>query len=736
MFAGKDSLRNYLMLPFCCIVFWSIPAGSLAQVRISYFPDRINVQKILLENEKIKYTISLERNPKLAGAFDKPAGRDLMAGNEPLMFISVRMESLLADVGYQLFTLKEEKFGEDVSVTITGQSSYVDNPLVVTQTFSLGKGPELTWKAKVLNTATGGRSYRESQTIASKVTFPLLQKMKIGDELKTHYFLPTKDGFFCIDSPKNCIFYFTRASDPKLPIDIFNKELNCGIYFHILKTALELSFTDRDDFKTGVFELTQKPGEETEVIDCRICPHDGDWHVAFQTFKKYIRSGFDFTYYQRPIQEKFRQRFVSHFTFLYDHDIYNPLINEFSIDQFLDEGKLNFGGYDYILLWHDYPRMGIDSRDQFDMYEDLPGGLKGLREMADKAHRRGVQVFIPYKPWDIMKGREDHFHEEAMIAKAMGADGIFLDTMSESDRAFRDALDEVNPDIVFVAEGRPDLASAQLVTGSWNQQGEASNRMPSVDLFRFVFPEHNIHNINRGARKRDTLVYNSLFNGVGFIVWEDIFGEINRFSPAERVLITRYNRIIHENRDAYLTANPIPLVDNLREDLFVNAFPIKDKCVYSAYQLGREKVNRQLDNRLIGPFMEVDHPDNWHYIDIWNHQQIKVEKIDGRKFLIFREEPPEALSCIVGMPENLKVERDGEVLRVKMSDPIKGAFIQINTVDNLTMIEEERVKIEDTSSEVQLERLKLDFPYLVLVKLMQGDILKDEVIMDLSWKKF
>jgi hypothetical protein len=123
MFAGKDSLRNYLMLPFCYIVFWSIPAGSLAQVRISYFPDRINVQKILLENEKIKYTISLERNPKLAGAFDKPAGRDLMAGNEPLMFISVRMESLLADVGYQLFTLKEEKFGEDKIHYLPGEKS-------------------------------------------------------------------------------------------------------------------------------------------------------------------------------------------------------------------------------------------------------------------------------------------------------------------------------------------------------------------------------------------------------------------------------------------------------------------------------------------------------------------------------------------------------------------------------------------------------------------------------------
>ncbi|HUU27737.1 MAG TPA: hypothetical protein VM123_07985 [archaeon] len=725
------------MLPLS-VISLAFLAGShgtaLAASKVTYIPDIKNVQEIILENEVIRYAISVDKSVWITSAMEKATGISLLAGNPPLMFLSIRSFQNGADVGYNLFTVKEEKGAEDVTVRITQSSGYVENPLVVTQSFTLGQGPLLAWNVKVLNSATGGRAYRQPQTVTSRITFPLMQKLKLGSETEMHYLIPTGGDFFCIDSPRDFIFYFTDESDPKLPIDIYNTELKRGIYFHIIKSPLRFSFADKNDFTSGVFSLTQKPGEETGLLDCRICPHEGDWHAAYSAFREYIRSGFDFTYYKRPIQTAYRERLVSHFTFLYGHDIYDPATDRFRIDEFLDEGELNFGGYDYMLLWHDYPRTGLDDRDQFDMYEGLPGGLEGLREMVARAHARNVQVFIPYKPWDIMKGRKDHFQQEARIAKAVGADGIFLDTMSESDRAFRDALDAVSRDIVLVAEGRPDLEAAQMVTGSWNQRGNATNRMPNVDLFRFIFPEHNVHNINRGARKRDELIYNALFNGVGFIVWEDIFGEINRFPWNERILIRRYSRIIHENRDAYLTGNPVPLVADLRDDLYVNAFPVDNKCVYPAYHLGR--ITGGSGERLIGPFMEVGHPDNWHYVDLWNHQAIRAEKRNGKTTLVFPEEVADVMSCIAAMPENLKVERQGELLRIETAKPLEGASIQVNTVDNLTMMEEEALKLEGTGGVVQLDNLKLDFPYLVLVKLMQGGILKDEVILDLGWKRF
>jgi hypothetical protein len=52
------------------------------------------------------------------------------------------------------------------------------------------------------------------------------------------------------------------------------------------------------------------------------------------------------------------------------------------------------------------------------------------------------------------------------------------------------------------------------------------------------------------------------------------------------------------------------------------------------------------------------------------------------------------------------------------------------------MMEEEVLTIEGTSGEVKVSQLDLDVPYLVLVKLMEGDILKDEVILNMGWKQF
>ena len=726
-----------------------------AEVGLRFIPNKEQVRDIVLENDHVKYTITINKTVMLSQALLKASGADLMAGNPPLTFSAVRIRQWgggIDDVGFQLFTIDESLTKDRVSVSIRQQSSYVENSAIVSQTFTLGDSPELSWKSTVLNSATGGRSYREPRNRSSRVTFPLMQKLKLGSDIDTHYLIPVQvpqsklhlygqqGNFFCIDSPDDMVFYFTQPHDPKMPIDIYNNQNNKGIYFHVLETKFNWIFTDREDFISRAFQLRQGPGEESVIMDCRIAPHQGDWHAAFNAFKKYIRSNFDFTYYKRPVQEKYRQRMVSHFTFLYGNDIYDPQTNEFRIDRFLDEGEQNFGGYDYMLLWHDYPRMGMDDRDQFAMYEDLPGGLQGLKEMVNKAHARDVQVFLPYKPWDTMRKGQKHFKQEARISEAIGADGIFLDTMDKSDLAFREALDEVNPDNVFVSEGRPDLAAAQLVTGSWDKSTRYmrypfSHIFPQVDLFRFIIPEHNVMHSDRANRDRKNLIYVSLFNGSGIIIWEDVFGEMNLYSAQEKTFIHRYNRIIHENSDAYLTDNPLPLVADLREDLFVNAFPIENKCVYPAYQIERENVDRRIDNRLIGPFMPVEHPQDWHFVDVWNHQEIPTDKKNDKTRLIFPEEPTGPMSCIVGMPKNLKVTMEGNNIKITPNNTYDDAIIQINTVNNLTLMEEEVLKIPGDGGDIDVKKLDLKFPYKVLIKLMQGDILKDEVILNLGWKK-
>jgi len=724
--------------PLLLLLLLARPAAP-ATVEVRYLPDRENARRVVLENESFSYTLLIDRGVYLEKALNRAAGTDYLAGNPPLLLVATPGDGT-AHPGYQLFRLEEAAGENGPAVMVYQESAFVENPLRFTHRLELDPEGGLLWSLAVENRS--GMPWREPVTWPFRMRFPFIQDyLPAGDE-GAHRLIPAGAGLYAIDSVDICPLYFTSGSERRLPVDVWSERVGLGLCFDFSSADDGLGgqwrFDGGADFRSKVFSLRVAPGSKIDrLAQCRVVPHRGDWHRAFDEFKHGLRSRFDFQYYNRPGHESFRRLFVSHFTFLYGHDIYDPDSNRFAIDRFLDEGEANFGGYDYILLWHDYPRTGLDNRDQFDLYEDLPGGLAGLGKLVERCHGRGVKVFIPYKPWDVIhRPAGEHFAQEARIVRQTGADGIFLDTMSESDREFRHELDRVNPDVVFVSEGRPSLEASQLVTGSWNQSGDESNRMPAVDLFRFVFPEHNVHNINRGARKREELVYNAIFNGVGLIVWEDIFGEINPFSWQERVLIRRYNRIVHENADAFLSPAPVPLFPTLRRNFYVNYFPAAGKRVYTGWQRAREKVSRWTDDRLIGPILEADCPPGWHFVDLWNHQPVPVQLIDEKSVLSLREETASPMYVIAGFPSLIETRAEGGLITIRVDNPPAAGVIEVNTVDNLTLQEEEKLTLPAGGGTVDLSSLELDFPYIVLVKLKLDGRLVDEAVIELGWKKF
>ena len=71
----------------------------------------------------------------------------------------------------------------------------------------------------------------------------------------------------------------------------------------------------------------------------------------------------------------------------------NPRTRRYTIDSLLEHATQAFGGYDAVVLWHAYPRIGFDQRNQFDFYRDMPGGLAGLLRMMSRV--RGVKGFGP-----------------------------------------------------------------------------------------------------------------------------------------------------------------------------------------------------------------------------------------------------------------------------------------------------------------------------------------------------
>ena len=228
----------------------------------------------------------------------------------------------------------------------------------------------------------------------------------------------------------------------------------------------------------------------------------------------------------------YRGAWVEAFLFMYDTSFYDRAAGRYRIDEILDDGEREFGGYDFILLWQSYPRLGIDGRNQLDLYRDMPGGLPGLRDMVRRAQDRGVRVFVNYNPWDVGTRREPDGQGDgeglASIIAAIGADGVFLDTMTMDEPGFREPLERANPSIVFNPEGIPPTSALSSVAGSWLQRRAVTP--PGLLTIRWLQPRFSFRAIERTALDRSEVVQKGFFHGCGHVVWENVFGWWNPWS--------------------------------------------------------------------------------------------------------------------------------------------------------------------------------------------------------------
>jgi len=159
---------------YFAFVFLLFSSVTMGQTKLSYLPNKKLVRDIILENDVVKYKITIDKSVKLASVVDKKMGIDFLENNSDLMFFSHRVPRFIDDSGFHLFTLEDKKSTDEVSVSIVQQSSYVENPFIITQTFTLAEGYELHWNVELINTATGGRAYRNPQTKTSNITFPVM----------------------------------------------------------------------------------------------------------------------------------------------------------------------------------------------------------------------------------------------------------------------------------------------------------------------------------------------------------------------------------------------------------------------------------------------------------------------------------------------------------------------------------------------------------------------------------
>jgi formylglycine-generating enzyme required for sulfatase activity len=329
------------------------------------------------------------------------------------------------------------------------------------------------------------------------------------------------------------------------------------------------------------------------------------------------------------------------FLMLCDESFYDPRTGEYKVRRFLEDGRREFGGYDSVVLWHAYPRIGPDDRNQFDFYRDQPGGLAGLRKAVTQFHRESVRVFIDYNPWDTGTRREEVSDLDALVEmmRALDADGIFLDTMDRGAEAFRARLDAVRPGLVLEGEIALPLERVHDHHCSWAQWFEDS-AVPGVLRNKWFERRHMQHQTRRWDYDHTAEYHTAWMNGSGVMIWENVFGSWMGLSPRDRCFLRVMLPIQRRFAPLFGGEGWTPLVPTLARDVYASLWEGNGVRLWTLVNRAHQETH--------GPVLEVALRPGEHVFDL----------IEGRRTVadgpITLRLPARGLGCVLAaLPERL-----------------------------------------------------------------------------------
>lgn len=245
-------------------------------------------------------------------------------------------------------------------------------------------------------------------------------------------------------------------------------------------------------------------------------------------------------------------RFVIALAWLWDELLYDHQTQRFTVEKYLAHADREFGGVDGVVLWHAYPIEGIDARDQYSYYRDVPELPAVVRELRDA----GLHVQVTIYPWESA--------EPASIRDLVewtGADGVFFDSVREGSAQARQALDALRPGISMEAESRLPAARLEDHTMSW-AQWYADSPVPGLLRAKWFERRHMPHHVRRWHRGHLEELHSAWINGSGIIVWECVFGVWVGWSARDRSVL-RAMRGVQRNWAPWLRSERwTPLADH------------------------------------------------------------------------------------------------------------------------------------------------------------------------------
>ena len=446
-------------------------------------------------------------------------------------------------------------------------------------------------------------------------------------------------------------------------------------------------------------------------------PFKGDWQTGllkvFRDRKLYDVDQFNDSLYKRADLKWMRNAYTMHLMMTWDKFFYDPVQKRYLINDFIQRGNQLYGGDDIISIWPTWPTLGLDQRNQFDLFKDLPGGLDSIQSLSSLLIKNNKHLFVSYNPWDIDTRSLNHYTGLAKLIQDTKSDGVVLDTYGSSSDSLQNAAESVRKGVIMYSEGMAAPKDMQGIIA-----GRVHNALyypPMLNLNKFIQPGFSIFRVAELFKEPINREFaTSFFNGYGT--------EINIMAPGQPEWVEhqyqtlgKTSKILRALSDNFNSHQSKFLIPTLKDSIWVNYWPTDSIEVYTIYSV--------IPSGFKGSLFKVNKKTQSHFVDLYNHELLETKKIDSddyieaetaafhSKYLGTNNEG--AIGCIVQFPSILQIQQQKNKLNINISYNPSG-FLKLKVYTTNTESEALELSFEDQT--IALDKIKERFEGKIIVQ--------------------
>jgi hypothetical protein len=392
--------------------------------------------------------------------------------------------------------------------------------------------------------------------------------------------------------------------------------------------------------------VPRQPGVELSILDeAKIfaAPEDPAdwpaWRAALRRWREQARRRIDYRGDAYRDVPWVRSCYAVALVWLWDERLYDHAAGRFRAAEFLAWARAEYGGFDGVVLWHAYPVIGLDERNQYDFYRDVPD----LPDLVAELRRAGVRVFLDYNPWDTGTRREAVPDVEAVTAlvRALDVDGVFLDTLKEGTGDLRAALPAT---AALEPESRVPLARIHDHAMSW-AQWFADSPVPGVLRAAWFERRHMLHHTRRWHRDHRAELQSAWLNGTGILVWDAVFGVWVGWTARDRALLRAMLPVQRRYVAWFREGDWTPLADHpgAAAPVYASRWEYQGTPLWTV-------VNRS-ETTYGGPWLVTDARPGRRWVDLVSGQPVTPRAVGPGRIAIDGTLPPGGIAAVLATTE-------------------------------------------------------------------------------------